>query len=59
MDYELLTIRDVAKTVRLNVSSIYRLVRLKQFPAGKKWVLLRFAGGPASFVRGWIRGQNL
>ena len=29
MEYELLTIREVAKTVRLNVSSIYRLVRLK------------------------------
>ena len=33
MQYELLTIREVAATVRLNVSTIYRLVRSKQFPA--------------------------
>ena len=33
MEYELLTIREVAETVRMNVSTIYRLVGLRQFPA--------------------------
>lgn len=33
MEYELLTIREVAATLRMNVSTIYRLVRLKELPA--------------------------
>ena len=32
MQYELLTIREVADMVRMNVSTIYRLVKQKQFP---------------------------
>ena len=33
MEYELLTIREVAKLIRMNVSTIYRLVREGKFPA--------------------------
>ena len=33
MQYELLTIREVAATVRMSVSTIHRLVRIKEFPA--------------------------
>ena len=33
MDYELLTIREVAQMLRVNVSTIYRLVREGEIPA--------------------------
>ena len=33
MEYELLTIREIAALFRVNISTIYRLVREKQIPA--------------------------
>ena len=36
MTYELLTAREVAQKVRLNISSIYRLMRSGQFPVALK-----------------------
>ena len=58
MQYELLTIREVAATVRMNVSTIYRLVRSKQFPAPIKL-------GPAATrwraeeLRDWLDSRPL
>lgn len=36
MTYELLTAREVAQKVRLNISSIYRLMRSGHFPTAIK-----------------------
>ncbi len=55
MDHTLLTAREVADLLRLNVDTIYKLVQREGLPAVKIGGQWRFW---AAEVRGWVRGQR-
>ncbi len=55
MDRTLLTAREVADLLRLNVDTIYKLVQREGLPAVKIGGQWRFW---AAEVRGWVRGQR-
>ncbi len=55
MDHTLLTAREVADLLRLNVETIYRLVQRDGLPAAKIGGQWRFG---AVEVRGWVRGKR-